>query len=95
MKTSSEPTRVPIDVDASSLAINCSDHICRVMTPGADRGRARARRFPYDGARATKPNRVATIPSVSSEDVSPVLLGDWLLFAEDNLRGRGRVRRAS
>jgi hypothetical protein len=94
MKTSSEPTRVPIDVDASSLAINCGDHACRVMTPGADRGELVLDGFIYDGARATKPSRVATIPNVSSEDVSPILLGDWLLFAEDNLRGRGRVRKA-
>ena len=72
MKTSSEPTRVPIDVDASSLAISCSDHTCRVMTPGADRGELVLDGFLYDGTRATKPNRVATIPNVSSEDVSPV-----------------------
>ena len=63
------------------------------MTPGADRGELVLDGFLYDGIRATKPNRVATIPNVSSEDVSPVLLGDWLLFAEDNLRGRGRVRK--
>jgi hypothetical protein len=31
---------------------------------------------------------------VSIEDVNPVMGRDWLFFAEDNLRGGGRVRKA-
>jgi len=40
------------------------------------------------------PARLAAIGGVSVEDVSPVLFGGRLFFAEDDMHGSGRVRMA-
>ena len=37
---------------------------------------------------------MASLTGVSTEDTSPVLVKNWLFFAEDNLRGGGRIRKA-
>ena len=38
--------------------------------------------------------RLTSIAGVSTEDTNPVIARDWLFFAEDNLRGGGRIRKA-
>jgi hypothetical protein len=48
----------------------------------------------YDGASIAPHVRLASIRSVSTEDTNPVVSKEWLFFAEDNLHGQGRVRKA-
>ena len=89
-----EPVRPLLASDPSSLALDC-DHTCRIVVPSADQERLSFYGFAYGGGRsADPPARLTIIPGASTEDVSPVLLRDWLFFAEDNLHGGGRLRRA-
>lgn len=89
-----EPVRPLLASEPSSLALDC-DHTCRVVVPSADQEQLSFYGFAYDGGRsADPPARLFVIPGASTEDVSPVLVRDWLFFAEDNLHGGGRPRRA-
>jgi len=89
-----EPVRPLLTSDPSSVVLDC-DRTCRVVVPGADQGQLAFYGFAYEGGRtANPPARLAVIPQASTEDVSPVLVRDWLFFAEDNLHGGGRLRRA-
>jgi hypothetical protein len=88
-----EPVRPSLRSDPSSIALDC-DHTCRVVVPSADQGQLLLYGFAYDGRSADPPARLSVIPGASTEDVSPVLVRDWLFFAEDNLHGGGRLRRA-
>jgi hypothetical protein len=80
--------------DPSSVALDC-ERVCRVVVPVAEHGELALYGFSYDlSQRPGTPRRFATFTGVSTEDTSPVLLKDWLFFAEDNLRGGGRIRKA-
>jgi hypothetical protein len=89
-----EPLRPALGFDPSAIALDC-DRACRVVVPGAEQDQLVLYGFGYDGDKLVDPPaRLATINGASTEDVSPVLVGNWLFFAEDNLHGVGRVRRA-
>jgi hypothetical protein len=89
-----EPVHPSLASDPSSIALDC-DQTCRVVVPSADQEQLLFYGFAYDGGRsADRPARLTVIPGASTEDVSPVLVRDWLFFAEDNLHGVGRLRRA-
>jgi len=90
----SERISAVVAADPSSIALDC-DRVCHVVVPGAERGELVLYGFSYDSSRKPEvPVRLAAVAGVSTEDVSPVLVKDWLFFAEDNLRGRGRIRKA-
>jgi hypothetical protein len=92
VRTPPEPVRVPIAAEASSIALDCTG-ACRVVVPAAEQGVLSLYGFAFDGARPTDvPAHLASITGVSTEDISPVMVRDWLFFAEDNLHGGGRVR---
>ena len=80
--------------EPSAVALAC-DRTCRVVVPVAERGDLAMYGFSYSSATdAMVPRRFLLLTGVSTEDTSPVLVGDWLFFAEDDLRGNGRVRKA-
>ena len=81
-------------LQADSVALDC-ERVCRVVVPVAEHGELALYGFSYAPAqRPGTPRRFATFTGVSTEDTSPVLVKDWLFFAEDNLRGGGRIRKA-
>jgi hypothetical protein len=80
-------------VQASSLALDC-DRPCRVVVAGSEGDELTFYGFLYDGNQPQPAARLASIPSVSTEDTNPVVSRDWLFFAEDNLHGAGRIRKA-
>jgi hypothetical protein len=90
-----DPVRPQLVSDPSSIALDC-DQVCRVVVPAADpEQQLIIYGFAYEGGRTSAPPaRLSAIPGASTEDVSPVLVRDWLFFAEDNLHGGGRLRRA-
>ena len=88
-----EPVRVALPVQASSLALDC-DHPCRVVVAGSEGDELTFYGFLYDGNLPQPAARLASIPAVSTEDTNPVVSRDWLFFAEDNLHGAGRIRKA-
>jgi hypothetical protein len=93
-KSSAGKTAVQLVAEPSSVAIEC-ERVCRVVVPVAERGELAIYGFSYDASQ--KPpvaRRIAALSGVSTEDTSPVLVKDWLFFAEDNLRGGGRIRKA-
>jgi hypothetical protein len=85
---------VPVPADPSSVAIDC-ERVCRVIVPVAERGELAIYGFSDDGANKSPfARRIASFSGVSTEDTSPVIVKDWLFFAEDNLHGGGRIRKA-
>ena len=88
-----EPVRVALPVQASSLALDC-DRPCRVVVAGSEGDELTFYGFLYDGSQPQPAARLASIPAVSTEDTNPVVARDWLFFAEDNLHGAGRIRKA-
>jgi hypothetical protein len=93
LRVGAEPTRIPLPVQASSLALDC-DRPCRVVVAGSEGDELAFYGFFYDGHLAQPAARLASIPAVSTEDTNPVVSRDWLFFAEDNLHGAGRIRKA-
>ena len=49
--------------------------------------------FLFEGGAPQPAARLASVAGVSTEDTNPVVVRDWLFFAEDNLRGAGRIRK--
>jgi hypothetical protein len=93
-KSASERTAVPVTADPSSVALEC-DQICRMVVPVAERGELAIYGLSFDASqRPSVARRIAALSGVSTEDTSPVIVKDWLFFAEDNLRGGGRIRKA-
>jgi hypothetical protein len=87
-------TALPLAADPSSVALDC-ERVCRVIVPVAEKGELSIYGFSFDGSQQLiSPRRIATLSGVSTEDTSPVIVKDWLFFAEDNLRGGGRIRKA-
>jgi hypothetical protein len=93
-KSASGRTAVPVTADPSSVALEC-DQICRMVVPVAERGELAIYGLSFDASqRPSVARRIAALSGVSTEDTSPVIVKDWLFFAEDNLRGGGRIRKA-
>jgi hypothetical protein len=88
-----EPARVSLAAQPSSVALDC-DTTCRVVVAGAEKDELAFYGFRSDGAATEPAARLASIPGVSTEDTNPVVARDWLFFAEDNLHGAGRIRKA-
>jgi len=59
-----------------------------------EHGELAAYRLSFDGTGSDVAPSDSFDHRVSTEDTSPVLVNDWLFFAEDNLRGGGRIRKA-
>ena len=93
LRGNAEPIRVALPVQASSLALDC-DRACRVVVAGSEGDDLAFYGFSYDGNLPQPAARLASIPAVSTEDTNPVVSRDWLFFAEDNLHGAGRIRKA-
>jgi hypothetical protein len=93
LRSDREPVRIALPVQASSLALDCEPP-CRVVVAGSEGDELAFYGFSYDGNVAQPAARLAAIPAVSTEDTNPVVARDWLFFAEDNLHGAGRIRKA-
>jgi hypothetical protein len=93
LRPMAEPVRVSLPGRASSLSFEC-DSACRVVVAGAEGDDLAFYGFFFEGAVPSSAARLASIPSVSTEDTNPVVARDWLFFAEDNLHGAGRIRKA-
>jgi hypothetical protein len=93
LRPTAEPVRVALPGRASSLSFEC-DSACRVVVAGAEGDDLAFYGFFFEGAVPSSAARLASIPSVSTEDTNPVVARDWLFFAEDNLHGAGRIRKA-
>jgi hypothetical protein len=82
--------------NATSLALRCRDGSCRVVIgraePSSSTLEIGALVWRPDGAPAPF-GSVMAIPGIAPEDTSPVLVDDAVFFAEDNLKGQGRLRR--
>jgi hypothetical protein len=93
LRGNAEPIRVALPVQPSSLALDC-DRPCRVVVAGSEADELTFYGFLFDGKLPQPAARLASIPAVSTEDTNPVVARDWLFFAEDNLHGAGRIRKA-
>jgi hypothetical protein len=93
LRAAGEPNSVALPVQPSSLALEC-DRACRVVVAGSEGEELAFYGFVYEGRTPPPPARLASLPGVSTEDTNPVIARDWLFFAEDNLRGSGRIRKA-
>jgi hypothetical protein len=85
--------RVSLPAQPSSLSFEC-DRACRVVVAGSEGEDLAFYGFLFEGGPPQPPARLAAVAGVSTEDTNPVLARDWLFFAEDNLRGAGRIRKA-
>jgi hypothetical protein len=93
LRPMAEPVRVELPGRASSLSFEC-DSACRVVVAGAEGDDLVFYGFFFEGTVPSSAARLVSIPSVSTEDTNPVVARDWLFFAEDNLHGAGRIRKA-
>jgi hypothetical protein len=87
------PEKVALGAAAGSIGIGCGPAECRVVlaTAGGDAlglwGLESDRSGPMP-----RPRKIASVEGVATEDVSLNVLGEWVFFAEDNLKGEGRIR---
>ena len=93
LRSAGDAVRVPLPAEPSSLALEC-DRACRVVVAGSEGEDLAFYGFLLEGGRPSPAARLASIAGVSTEDTNPVVARDWLFFAEDNLRGAGRIRKA-
>jgi hypothetical protein len=93
LRSTGDAVRVPLPAEPSSLALEC-DRACRVVVAGSEGEELTFYGFLLEGGRPSPATRLASIAGVSTEDTNPVVARDWLFFAEDNLRGAGRIRKA-
>ena len=84
--------RVTLPAQASSLSLEC-DRACRVVVAGSEGDDLAFYGFLFEGGSPQPAARLASVAGVSTEDTNPVVVRDWLFFAEDNLRGAGRIRK--
>jgi hypothetical protein len=101
LRAISEPKLVALPADATAVALDCDDPSaqasprCRVVVSGGEEGQLSIYGFLFQPNETIRtPGRLAAIGGVSVEDVSPVLFGERLFFAEDDMHGGGRVRMA-
>ncbi|HMI88673.1 MAG TPA: hypothetical protein VK550_31555 [Polyangiaceae bacterium] len=93
LRAAGEAVRVAVPGQPSSLALQC-DRACRVVVAGSEGDELTFHGLTLEGGRPSPAARLTSLSGVSIEDVNPVMGRDWLFFAEDNLRGGGRVRKA-
>jgi hypothetical protein len=93
LRATGEAVRVTLPAEPSSLALEC-DRACRVVVAGSERDELVFYGFLFEGGRPPPAARLTSLAGVSTEDTNPVVTRDWLFFAEDNLRGTGRIRKA-
>jgi hypothetical protein len=93
LRPTAAPIRMALPGRASSLTFEC-DGACRVVVAGAEGDDLTFYGFLFEGAVPSAAARLASIPGVSTEDTTPIVTRDWLFFAEDNLHGAGRIRKA-
>ncbi|HMJ56375.1 MAG TPA: hypothetical protein VK540_30115 [Polyangiaceae bacterium] len=93
LRAAGEPVRVALPAQASSLALEC-DRSCRVVVAGSEGENLAFYGFLFERGAPQPAARLTAIAGVSTEDANPVVARDWLFFAEDNLRGSGRIRKA-
>jgi hypothetical protein len=85
------PAVVPLDGAAGSLALAC-DAVCHGAVSTAVENGMRLDAFGWGGGAPSPAVPLATLTGSAAEDVSPVLVGGSLFFADDNLGGQGLVR---
>jgi hypothetical protein len=97
-RPSSPAATVGATEDATSLALRCQTSSCRAIIGRGQPGAATVElvALAWDPAQTPVPAVVLTkLSGVAPEDMSPVFVEDAMFFAEDNLRGEGRLRRLS
>jgi hypothetical protein len=87
------PVRVPLDAPATSLALSCDAGTCRGVASVAADEALRLEAFTWSGASPTAGAPLLTLTGAASEDVAPSFAHDAVWFADDDIGGRGRVRR--
>jgi hypothetical protein len=97
LRSAGEPKMLAVPVDASGLALDCdapqSSSACRVVISGGEGEQLALYGSMVRPAESNATSsRLAVTAGPSTEDTSPVLLGDRLFFAEDDLHGSGRIR---
>jgi hypothetical protein len=98
-RSAAEPRALSLPVDTSALAFDCGNprgqasSTCRVVVSGGEQGQLSFYGFSYRPSEASEtPARLAAMAGPSTEDTSAVLIDGRLFFAEDDLRGGGRLR---
>jgi hypothetical protein len=98
----SDPQLFALPADASSLALDCDEpraeasSVCRVFVSGDEQDQLSMYGLVYrPAAPLPLPLHFAALSGVSTEDTSPVLVDGRVFFAEDDLRGGGRIRTAT
>jgi hypothetical protein len=88
------PVRVPLAVAAGSIGIGCDRAACKVALASTGGDVLDLSGLVWDSSGPIpRPRKIASFDRVATEDVSLNIVGEWLFFAEDNLKGEGRIRR--
>jgi hypothetical protein len=88
------PVRVPLTAAAGSIGVGCDGTVCKVALASAGGDALHLSGFVWDPAGPVpSPRKIASFDRVATEDVSINVLAEWLFFAEDNLKGEGRIRK--
>jgi hypothetical protein len=86
--------RVPLAVAAGSIGIGCDRAACKVALASTGGDVLDLSGLVWDSSGPIpRPRKIASFDRVATEDVSLNVVGEWLFFAEDNLKGEGRIRR--
>lgn len=87
------PSRVPLAAPATSLALSCDGDACRGIASVAADEALRFEAFRWSSGAPSAGTPLLTLSGAASEDVVPSIVGDVVYFADDDVGGRGRVRR--
>jgi len=94
-----EAMTLSLPLDPSALALDCGNpraqaaSRCHAVISGGEEGQLSFYGFGYrPGDAIEAPTRLASMAGPSTEDTSAVLIEGRLFFAEDDLRGGGRLR---
>jgi hypothetical protein len=84
--------RVEVPADLTSLALDC-EATCHVVAAGARADALELYAWTHDFSANTwsPPESLGSLSGASPEDITPVLRGPWLFFAQDDLNGKGRI----
>jgi len=93
LRLAGEPLRLALPAEPSSIALEC-DRACHVVIAGSEGDELAFYGLFFEGRSPSPAARLTSLAGVSTEDTTPVVARDWLFFAEDNLRGAGRIRKA-
>jgi hypothetical protein len=88
------PMRIPLAIAAGSIGIGCDRAACKVALASTGGDALDLSGLVWDASGPIpRPRKIASFDRVATEDVSLNVVGEWLFFAEDNLKGAGRIRR--